>query len=79
METSNSNKAANVSKLSFYLIFVKFLLKLFFEYFLGRLTGKLVEGLILPWKRVVQLKYFDVHKITILYYAKRFGFYFFVI
>lgn len=53
METSNSNKAADVSKLSFHTIFVTFLLKLLFEYFLGRLTGKLVEGLILPWKRVV--------------------------
>lgn len=44
METSNSNKAANVSKLSFHPIFVKFLLKLLFEYFLGKLTGKLVDS-----------------------------------
>lgn len=48
METSNSNKADNVSKLSFHPIFVKYLPKLLFEYFVGRLTGKSVEGLILP-------------------------------
>lgn len=64
METSNSNKAANVSKLSFHPIFLKFVLKLLFEYFLGIFTGKLVEGLILPWKRVtVYNKYFEYIKL----------------